>query len=146
MLSTAVNVIPRFRDNIKTAIEIRDQSLPADSILSSLPPTNLVDVTGVPRACGLLSEWELHITEDYDAVDLVGLLKAQKVTSLALVKAFRKRASIAQQLVSSLSPSFPGPVAGCLLSRVCADHTVLISGKLRDRTRPRGTRVGRSCG
>lgn len=99
MLSTAENITPHFKERIEYALSVRDRSLPEDSILSPPPPAELLDVTGVPRSCGLLSQWELDITENHDATALVKLLVSQKITAVALIEAFRKRASIAHQLV-----------------------------------------------
>ena len=112
MLSTASDITPYHRERIQHALSVRDQSLPQDSILSPAPPDEPLDVTGVPRSCGLLSEREIDITENYDATALVHLLSTRKITSVALLNAFRKRASIAHQLVRS-----PPPLASAVWSR-----------------------------
>lgn len=106
MLLDTSGIPPRFLDGIRDALSIRDNSLPADSIL---PPEfsteELLNVIKVPASCGLLTEWELEVTgSTYDATDLVQGLAAQKFTAVALLNAFRKRASIAQQLVSHVIP------------------------------------------
>ncbi|KAL4787417.1 amidase [Aspergillus varians] len=99
-------ISPPFQEQIKAALSIRDNSLPASSILPTPPPTDLLDVTDIPRSCGLLSEWELEVTE-YDATALVDGLAAQKYTAVDLLNAFRKRASIAHQLTNCLTELLP---------------------------------------
>ena len=59
-------------------------------------------VLDVPRTCGLLTEDELDITENYDAVTLLEKIAARELTSHSVTTAFCKRAAITQQLVSSV--------------------------------------------
>ena len=60
--------------------------------------TNLLDV---PALSSILTESELHITTDYDAVGIVEAIRERLFTAEAVTTAFCKRAAIAQQLVSS---------------------------------------------
>lgn len=106
MLSTAADITPHFQERIKHTLTVLEQSLPRDSILPALPRADILDVADIPRSCGLLTEWELEVTERYDATELVEQLATRKITAVALLHAFRKRASIAHQLVSFLF-SFP---------------------------------------
>lgn len=64
------------------------------------------NVIGVPQQCGLLSPEELDITEKYDATALAALIAAKKLTSVAVVTAFAKRAIIAHQLTCCLTEWF----------------------------------------
>ena len=57
-----------------------------------------VHVMDVPASCGILEERELAITET-SAQELVQQMSVGKLKSYDVVKAFAKRASIAQQLV-----------------------------------------------
>jgi amidase len=57
----------------------------------------------VPRTYGLLTEAEIDITENYDAVALLELLAMGEVTPYAATQAFYKRVVIAQQLVTELA-------------------------------------------
>jgi len=57
-------------------------------------------VLDVPRSCGILSEREIKITEDYDAVAIIAGIKAGELSAEEVTVAFCKRAAIAQQLVS----------------------------------------------
>ena len=50
--------------------------------------------------CGILTNEEFDITENYDATALLGLLASKKVSSITVTTAFCKRAAIGQQLVS----------------------------------------------
>jgi hypothetical protein len=60
-------------------------------------------VLNLPRACGLLTEQELDITESYDAVTLLGKIASKELTSYTVTTAFCKRAAIAQQVVGRKS-------------------------------------------
>ncbi|KAF1830095.1 amidase [Decorospora gaudefroyi] len=65
--------------------------------------TSSLSVLDVPRTCGILTETELEITENYDATDLVNLMAEGKLKSVRVVTAFCKRAAVAQQCVSCLT-------------------------------------------
>lgn len=75
-----------------------------EDVISKLPN----DVTGIPRACGLLTEKELQITEQYDAPALVKELASGSLTSVEVTTAFCKRAAIAHQLTGCLVDYFEG--------------------------------------
>jgi amidase len=64
----------------------------------ALPPTSQLHVLHVPRECGLLDSDELLITET-NVHDLLAKLAAGEWTSVAVTRAFYKRAIIAHQLV-----------------------------------------------
>ena len=61
------------------------------------------DVSDVAQTSGLLTAEELRLTEQYDATELLQLLREQKVSAQTLLVAFRKRATIAQQCVGHLT-------------------------------------------
>lgn len=71
----------------------------SEEILSSVSQTSTQSLIDIPRSCGILSEEELDITENYDAVALLEKLAAGKISSFDVTLAFCKRAAIAQQLV-----------------------------------------------
>ncbi|KAG5922913.1 hypothetical protein E4U42_005152 [Claviceps africana] len=79
----------------------RNLVLPEDTIRN--PPVN---VTGIPRQCGLLSETELDMTENYDATALADAIASRRFTSVDVVSAFAKRALIAHQLSCCLTEWF----------------------------------------
>jgi amidase len=71
-------------------------------ILETINENATIGVLDVPRSCGILSPSELELTENWDATDLIDMMKNRAVNSEDVVLAFCKRAAIAQQLVSSL--------------------------------------------
>ncbi|KAG6024877.1 hypothetical protein E4U41_001661 [Claviceps citrina] len=87
-------------DDFNAAVP-QDLVLPEDTIRN--PPIN---VTGIPRQCGLLSRRELDITENYDATALAGAIASRELTSVDVVSAFAKRALIAHQLSCCLTEWF----------------------------------------
>ena len=86
----------RFADSIP--MELR---LP-QSVIDSAP----ANVTAIPRECGLLSEREIAITEDYDAVALADAIATKNYTAYEVATAFAKRAVIAHQLTACLTEWF----------------------------------------
>lgn len=66
-----------------------------------LPGNEVLDVTGIPAECGLLSKQELEITESF-ATDIVAKIAKGSWTAEDVARAFCKRASIAHQLVKML--------------------------------------------
>ena len=65
------------------------------------PPEDVLDVTGVPASCGLLTPFELEVTELDDVGALLGKLASGEWSSVDVTRAYYKRAIIAQQVVSS---------------------------------------------
>ena len=55
------------------------------------------------RTSGILTQWELHLTDSHDATSLLGLLTTGALKSEDVVRAFCKRAAIAQQLTNCLT-------------------------------------------
>lgn len=92
----------------------RDALIPAAWRLPAaiVEDETVLDVTGVPKTCGILSEREIEITELDDLEELARRIAARECTALEVTMAYCKRAAIAQQLVNCafdlLSPfSFP---------------------------------------
>jgi len=79
----------------------REYCLPADLIAN--PP---LDVSDIPRSCGILTEEELQITEENDATSLAEAIASKKYTAVIVATAFAKRAIIAHQLVCCLTQWF----------------------------------------
>lgn len=87
---------------VSPAIKTRDDSLEQTALLPQDTLTSLpLNVTLIPRTCGLLSDKELELTDNYDATSLLSMLASGEVTARQLLTAFRKRATIAQQTVRS---------------------------------------------
>lgn len=81
--------------------------VPPDLLLpSSLirdPPN---DVSCIPKSCGLLTEHEIDITENYSAVSLAQAIASKHLTAVEVTRSFAKRAIIAHQLTCCLTQWF----------------------------------------
>lgn len=64
--------------------------IPSQWRLSQLPPSDVTNYLSVPRECGLLTEKELDITENYDATGLARAIREKKVTCVDVATAFCK--------------------------------------------------------
>lgn len=53
----------------------------------------------IPKQCGLLTEEEIDITENYDAVALLQKITLRQLSSRTITTAFCKRAAISHQIV-----------------------------------------------
>lgn len=73
------------------------ESIPQEWLIS-VPGDEVLDVTGVPEACGLLSEKEVRITNTEVDVLLERLAQGDW-SSVDVTTAFYKRAIVAQQVV-----------------------------------------------
>ncbi|KAI1362301.1 amidase [Xylaria arbuscula] len=91
----------------QVAIAVRENSLPVGYKLESQLPRDVLNVMHIPRSSGLLTPWELDITESYDATALLELLATQKVSAVGVVDAFRRRAAIANDLTNCLTELIP---------------------------------------
>ncbi|RDW71571.1 hypothetical protein BP6252_08134 [Coleophoma cylindrospora] len=65
-----------------------------------------INVLDVPLVCGVLSPYELDITSNFDAVDLVEKMRSGTFSVEEVTTAFCKRAAIAQQLTNCLTEIF----------------------------------------
>ncbi|KAH0386777.1 amidase, partial [Aureobasidium melanogenum] len=64
------------------------------------------NVLEVPKTCGILTDREILITEENDAVDIVDKIRQQEYTAEEVTVAFCKRAAVAQQLTNCLTEIF----------------------------------------
>ncbi|KAG9001108.1 hypothetical protein FRB90_011681 [Tulasnella sp. 427] len=69
-------------------------------------PEDLLDVSSVPKSCGLLTDRELEITDTINVDVLLSKLANGTWTSVEVTKAFYKRAIIAHQLTNCLTEIF----------------------------------------
>ncbi|KAK4550339.1 hypothetical protein LTR36_003306 [Oleoguttula mirabilis] len=69
-------------------------------------PASQRSVLDIPYKCGILTERELDITENYDVVALLEQLAEGAMSSEEVTTAFCKRAAIAQQLTNCLTETF----------------------------------------
>ncbi|OAG01494.1 acetamidase [Paraphaeosphaeria sporulosa] len=70
------------------------------------PAPNATNFLDIPRKCGILSDEELKITEEYDATALAEAIRARKLKSVDVARAFCKRAAVAHQLTNCLTEIF----------------------------------------
>ncbi len=64
--------------------------IPSEWRLPNLPPANVTNYLGVPRECGILTEKELEITENYDATALATAIRDGRLKCVAVTTAFCK--------------------------------------------------------
>ncbi|KAF4948161.1 hypothetical protein FGADI_9856 [Fusarium gaditjirri] len=88
-----------------------------------------LDVTKIPATCGILTDEEVAITENYDATGLAEAIARRKYTSVAVARAFCKRAIIAHQLT-------------CCLTQWFYDEAIQQATKLDEYLTEHGTTVG----
>lgn len=65
---------------------------------SQLPANSVLDVTDIPRSCGILSSREVNITDGYDARDLAEAIRVKTYTAVEVTIAFCK---VGPPLISS---------------------------------------------
>lgn len=74
------------------------EAIPKEWIIT-LPPAEQLDVTDFPVKSGLLSPFEVEVTESTDVADILEKLASGVWSSVNVTRAYYKRAIIAQQLV-----------------------------------------------
>ncbi|WQF88442.1 Putative amidase signature domain-containing protein [Colletotrichum destructivum] len=98
---------PAFEAARQSLIEEFSAKVPREYHISSSiidhPPKNVIDI---PRESGILSQEEINITENFDAVALAAAIAARKFTAVVVATAFAKRAIIAHQLTCCLTEWF----------------------------------------
>ena len=101
MASTASTVHkPIWQEVAKAAQEYRDASIVrVEPAVPEVPKELALDVTKLPQE--LLSEQEVEITHSL-AEDLITSISSGKLSCTAVIKAFLRRAGLAQRLVSLL--------------------------------------------
>ncbi|UJR17425.1 hypothetical protein I4U23_004320 [Adineta vaga] len=65
-----------------------------------MPDTSVLNVCYIPRQCGLLTDDEINLTENYTACQLVTLLAQGHLKAEQVIRAYLKRAGIAHQLTN----------------------------------------------
>ncbi|KAI0260490.1 general amidase [Gloeopeniophorella convolvens] len=80
-------------------------SIPKEWLITP-PADNVLDVTGVPAQCGLLSAHDLEITELNDVSALLDKLARGEWSSVEVTTAFAKRAIVAHQVTNCLTEIF----------------------------------------
>ena len=99
-----------YRDStIPSAWRVSPDLLPKDPPKLEYGPQN---VLSVPRKCGVLSELEVSMTEEYTIKSLLAAIASKQLKAVDVTTAFCKRAAIAQQLTNCLTePLFTSAVS-----------------------------------
>ncbi|KAH8602316.1 amidase [Bisporella sp. PMI_857] len=84
----------------------RDKSIPNSWLIPQATKSEGSNLLSIPTTCGILTEQEVRITSDYDAVDIVAAIRDATFTAEEVTTAFCKRAAIAQQLTNCLTEIF----------------------------------------
>lgn len=120
--------------SIQRTLQIRDESIPKDSLLGNLlPDASVLNVSNVPRQCGLLSDDDMNITENYTACQLVMLMTNGQLKAERVIKAFLKRAGIAHQLTNCATE---------FLGKEAIDRAMYLDEELERTGRPVGVLHG----
>ena len=87
-----------WEELVKKAQSHREQTLAQiDPPLPSVPAQLALDVTNLPAK--LLTPEEVEITETHDATSLAAAIAAKKYSAEQVIRAFLRRAGLAQKLV-----------------------------------------------
>ncbi|KAJ5599043.1 Amidase [Penicillium hetheringtonii] len=78
--------------------------LPAE--YTDISETTNRNVLDIPRRCGILSQKQLDITENYDATSLLQKMHRRELSAYEVTEAFCIRAAVAQQLTRCLTEMF----------------------------------------
>jgi hypothetical protein len=81
---------PRWQSISKQKKEEQFGRIPREWRLKSLPPSNVTSYIDIPRTCGLLTQQELSITEEYDAVALAEAIRDKGLKCVDVTRAFCK--------------------------------------------------------
>lgn len=99
-LQSPTMTVPDWQRKAQVALDHRDETLSHVSPkLGKLPNPLPLSSQGLPKL--LLTEREFELTENYDAIALVDMMKSKKVSSEEVTRAFLRRAAIAQESVRS---------------------------------------------
>jgi hypothetical protein len=82
------NKDPKWQSISKQKKEEQFGRIPREWKLKSLPPSNVTRYIDIPRTCGLLTEQELSITEEYDAVALAEAIRDKRLKCVDVTRAF----------------------------------------------------------
>ncbi len=100
-MSEAKTSIPRdWKARCAARKQLQWDCIPKDWIITP-PREDELNVTDIPRSCGLLSPKDFEITDMDDIIQLLKNLADGTWSSVEVTTAFYKRAIIAHQLVES---------------------------------------------
>lgn len=90
--------IQAWQEKVKEVIAYRDATLA--KVEPALPELDELPLNSQELPKKYLTEREYDLTQNYDAVALLEMLRSKKVTSEELTRAFLRRAALAQKAVS----------------------------------------------
>ena len=93
--------MPTWQELVSEKKQRQFESIPKEWLITPPPETKLV-VTDIPATCGLLSQYELEITEEDDVGLVLSKLASGEWASIDVTRAYYKRAIVAQQVVSTV--------------------------------------------
>lgn len=97
-------MIESWEEKARTVRDYRDATLArVYSPLAPLPDP--LPLSSIDLAKQLLTAREHDLTQNYDAIALLRMLRAREITSEELTRAFLRRAAVAQYAVRVLPPS-----------------------------------------
>ncbi|KAG8771101.1 hypothetical protein FRC12_003861 [Ceratobasidium sp. 428] len=102
--STSGSDHPEWRIRAQTRKQQQIDSIPREWIISI--PEDRQNVTRVPYECGLLTTFELEVTDALDVQTILDKLKTGAWKSVDVTRAFYKRAIIAHQATNCLTEIF----------------------------------------
>ncbi|KAI9668864.1 MAG: hypothetical protein M1831_000934 [Alyxoria varia] len=82
---------------------VRENLIPTQWRIDPALGSEVLRVIDLPGRCGILTDEELKVTEEYDATALVQALAERRLKCVDVTRAFCKRAAIAQQLTNCLT-------------------------------------------
>ncbi|KAG8725402.1 hypothetical protein FRC09_000043 [Ceratobasidium sp. 395] len=97
-------VQPDWRTRVRTRRQQQIDSIPGEWIISI--PEDRQNVTQIPYECGLLTAFELEVTDTLDVQTILNKLKTGAWKSVDVTRAFYKRAIIAHQATNCLTEIF----------------------------------------
>ncbi|KAH8674568.1 amidase [Tricladium varicosporioides] len=101
-----MTILQNWNERCKEKRAIRDTSIPKAWRIPSTAESNSGNLSCLPTSYGILTEQEVRITSEYDAVGIVAAIKNSVFTAEEVTTAFCKRAAIAQQLTNCLTEIF----------------------------------------
>lgn len=95
-------VLPDWQQICARKRAARDDLIPKSWLIPELMKSQGSNLLEVAMTCGVLTEQEIRITTEYDAVGIVAAIRDNTCTAEEVTTAFCKRAAIAQQLVCTV--------------------------------------------
>ena len=96
-------MVPNWQERAKAKKASQQAAIPKEWLIENLPPPSQKNVLSYPEDCGLLTPFEVEITNADDVDELLEHLRTAKWSAVDVTTAYCKRAIIAHQLVCDTS-------------------------------------------